>query len=302
MRLPQAACPGETCCRELGWDAGYSGTAEEAIMQTCTSGQDQSNSPTYACYRRALLRLQEAEAPFLVGGSYAFERYTGIARHTKDFDLFVRPADAEPVLAALAAADFQTELTYPHWLGKAFSGDDVIDIIFSSGNGVARVDDEWFAHAGTGTVLGMEVPLCPAEEMIWSKAYVMERERYDGADIAHLLHAAGPNLDWPRLLRRFAGDWRVLFSYLVLFGFIYPFARERIPAGVMHELLGRLQDELGSPAPTDRVCRGTLLSREQFLVDLDCLGYQDGRLFPRATMTPEQIEHWTAAIEHRPTD
>ena len=31
--------------------------------------------------------------PFLVGGAYAFERYTGIARHTKDFDLFIHPRD-----------------------------------------------------------------------------------------------------------------------------------------------------------------------------------------------------------------
>ena len=30
--------------------------------------------------------------PFLVGGAYAFARYTGIERHTKDFDVFVRAA------------------------------------------------------------------------------------------------------------------------------------------------------------------------------------------------------------------
>jgi hypothetical protein len=267
-------------------------------MQTCTSGHDEANSSTYACYRRALLRLQEAHVPFLVGGSYALERYTGIARHTKDFDLFVRPADAERVLAVLASTGFQTDLTFPHWLGKALSGGDVIDIIFSSGNGVATVDDDWFAHAATGTVLDIDVALCPAEEMIWSKAYVMERERYDGADIAHLLHATGSNLDWPRLLRRFAGHWRVLLSYLVLFGFIYPSARSMVPSWVMRELLGRLQDELTSPAPTEPVCQGTLLSREQYLVDLECLGYQDGRPVPRPTMTPDQIAHWTAAMEH----
>ena len=27
--------------------------------------------------------------------------------------------------------------------------------------------------------------------MIWSKAFIMERERYDGADIAHLIWRAG---------------------------------------------------------------------------------------------------------------
>ena len=47
----------------------------------------------------------------------------------------------------------------------------------------------------------MPVKLAPAEEMIWSKAFIMERERYDGADVAHLLHACARRMDWQRLLR-----------------------------------------------------------------------------------------------------
>ena len=61
----------------------------------------------------------------------------------------------------------------------------------------------------------------------------MERERYDGADVAHLLRAHGDRLDWPRLLRRFGPHWRVLLSHLVLFGFIYPGERALVPAWVM---------------------------------------------------------------------
>jgi hypothetical protein len=58
------------------------------------------------------------------------------------------------------------------------------------------------------------------EETIWSKAFVMERERYDGADIAHLLRASAERLDWHRLLERFDAHWPVLLSHLILFGFI----------------------------------------------------------------------------------
>ena len=65
-------------------------------------------------------------------------------------------------------------------------------MIFSSGNGVATVDDEWFAHAPEGEVLGLPVRLVPAEEMIWSKAFIMERERFDGADIMHCSSRAAP--------------------------------------------------------------------------------------------------------------
>jgi len=39
--------------------------------------------------------------------------------------------------------------------------------------------------------------------MIWSKAFIMERDRYDGADIAHIIRTCGKGLDWSRLLHRF---------------------------------------------------------------------------------------------------
>ena len=108
-------------------------------------------------------------------------------------------------------------------------------MIFSSGIAVADVVDEWFEHAVKGEVLGLPVLLSPAEEMIWSKAFVMERERYDGADIAHLIRAIGHEIDWRRLLRRFDTRWRVLFSHLVMYGFIYPAERKQVPDWVLTE-------------------------------------------------------------------
>jgi hypothetical protein len=183
---------------------------------------------TFAFYERALTTLNDAGVPYLVGGAYAFERYTGIARHTKDFDIFVRPDDLDRVFATLAGAGCDTEVTFPHWLGKARCGGDLVDIIFSSGNGVAAVDELWFRHAIDDTVLGIPVQLMPAEEMIWSKGFIMERERYDGADVAHILRARAHLLDWGRLLARFGRHWRVLFSHLVLFGFVYPTERSAL--------------------------------------------------------------------------
>lgn len=248
-------------------------------------------------YVAALTALAKSGVRFLVGGAYALEHYTGISRDTKDLDVFVRPPDIEPALQALTAAGYRTELTFPHWLGKALSGDEVLDVIFSSGNGFAQVDDDWFRHAVHGTVLGVPVWLCPAEEMIWSKAFIMERERFDGADVAHLLRARADRLAWPRFLRRFGPHWRVLLSHLVLFGFIYPSERDRIPCRVMDALLHRLHNELAQCALAEPICGGTLLSRAQYLVDVDMWGYRDARLEPPATMTTEAVADWTAAIE-----
>ena len=246
-------------------------------------------------YRRVMARLQVEGIPFLVGGAYAFERYTGIARHTKDFDLFLHPRDVDRAQAVLTADGYATDVPFPHWLAKVQCGEDVVDLIYSSGNGVALVDDDWFRHGVDETVLDVPVRLIPAEEMIWSKAFIMERERYDGGDVAHILRACADTLDWPRLLRRFDGNWRVLFQHLVIFGFVYPCERARVPAAVMRELAGRLDRELTRPAP-GRMCQGTLISRAQYLVDVEHWGYSDPRLAPHGNITSAERERWTAGI------
>jgi len=84
------------------------------------------------------------------------------------------------------------------------------------------VDDAWFARSLTCIILDTPVRIAPLEEIFWQKAYIMERERFDGADIAHPLLKCAHKIDWEHLLRRFGPDWRVLLSHLVLFGFIYP--------------------------------------------------------------------------------
>jgi hypothetical protein len=247
-------------------------------------------------YRDTLEHLRRHGVPFLVGGAYALAHYGGVQRATKDFDIFVRPADCGRTLAVLAALGLRTEVTFTHWLGKAFCGEYFIDVIFGSGNGLCRVDDEWFAHAIDLELWGVPVQIVPAEEMIWSKASIMERDRFDGADIAHVLRAHGPELDWGRLLARFGGHWRILLAHLVLYGFIYPSERERIPGAVLEELLERLRRDSATPPADDRLCRGTLLSILQYRTDVEEWGYRDARLPPEGTMSPEEIARWMAAF------
>ncbi|EYF05678.1 Hypothetical protein CAP_2968 [Chondromyces apiculatus DSM 436] len=245
-------------------------------------------------YIHTLRTLNASGVPYLVGGAYALARYTGIGRHTKDLDVFVRPEDAQPALDALSEAGYQCDLIFPHWLGKARCAEDFVDVIFSSGNNVARVDDRWFEFAPKGEVLGVPVLLTPAEEMIWSKAYIMERERFDGADVAHVLRACADKLNWDRLIERFGEHWRVLLMHLVMFGFVYPGERHRIPSEPFKTLLDRLADEQSSGG--EPLCQGTLLSRQQYLVDVSRWDYVDARL-ANGHMSKEEIAHWTAAID-----
>jgi hypothetical protein len=272
-------------------------SAREKLMRAIAAPLEQVDPRAWQFYRHALETLDRAGVPYLIGGAYALEFYTGIVRHTKDLDVFVRPADVTQTLAALERAGQRTELTFPHWLGKAFAGGDFVDVIFCSGNGLCAVDDAWFAHAPLGQVLGRDVRLIPAEEMIWQKAFIMERERFDGADVAHLLRARGSDLDWPRLLARFGPSWRVLLAQLVLFGFVYPGEQDKVPAAIFNELLDRLNRDRAADG-VEGLCRGPLLSRKQYLIDTEIWGYGDARLPPLGLMTPEQITRWTAGIEH----
>ena len=51
----------------------------------------------------------------------------------------------------------------------------------------------------------------------------------------------------------------------------------------------------------ERVCGGTLISREQYLIDVDEWGFEDARLAPRGTLSPDDVRIWTRAIrEQRP--
>jgi hypothetical protein len=248
-------------------------------------------------YRDVIDALTASDVAFLVGGTYAMNTHACVSRETKDLDLFLRREDWPAAAAALERVGIGAELTFPHWLGKAHGGDRFVDLVFGGANGVARVDDGWFAHASPTTIFGAPALICPAEEMIWSKAFLMERERYDGADVAHLIRGTRGRLDWTRLLGRFGADWRVLLAHVSIFGFIYPGERDTVPAWVTQELASRLAGEAWPDVPDPRLCRGTLLSRAQYVVDLKAWRYVDARVRPHGPLTADEAASWTAAAD-----
>jgi hypothetical protein len=245
-------------------------------------------------YIHAMQLLHDAGIESLVGGAYSLAQHAGIVRHTKDFDIFLRRRDLEAACRALEKGGYRTELVFPHWLAKAFlpHSDAFVDLIFGSGNGLCTVDDEWFEHAVPRTVFDRPARLVPPEEVIWTKAFVQERERFDGADIAHVLLSRGRELNWPRLLKRFQGHEAVLLAHLILFRYIFPDASGNVPQDVMRRLLDLADKE----PPQTGLCRGTLLSRAQYLIDIGERGYSDARMPPIGNMLCDDVAHWTAAI------
>jgi hypothetical protein len=96
------------------------------------------------------------------------------------------------------------------------------------------------------------------------------------SDVLHIILCRGDELDWARLLRRVQEHWRLLLAQIQLFDYVYPGHRPRVPLWVRDELLGRASqaiDETGD----ENVCRGTLISRFSFSIDVNEWGFRDLR-------------------------
>jgi hypothetical protein len=229
-------------------------------------------------YRRALVALNRARIPYVVSGAYAMYEYTGLWRHTKDLDLFLEGRYIPRAMNALADAEFEVELTDPRWLAKARDGELFIDLIFAAGNFVASIDAEWVERARPARVLGVRTLLAAPEDLIRFKAFICERHRFDGADIAHIIQGLRGKLDWRYLIDQMGDNWELLLWHLVFFRYIYPCRASDVPRSVLDELLGRYQgtlDRTGEPSES-AAFRGTLVSSFSFQVDV-AKGYRDLR-------------------------
>jgi hypothetical protein len=71
-----------------------------------------------------------------------------------------------------------------------------------------------------------------------------------------------------------------------MFGYIYPSERDRVPQEVIDELFAVTRDE---PREQRKICRGTLLSNDQYLFDVAKWGYADARLKPEGPLTFKEI-------------
>ncbi len=249
---------------------------EQESKAIAREGEPELDPERVEVYGDALRALTRAGIPFAMGGALALHTHTGIWRDTKDVDVFLKPEDLETALGALAAAGFETNLEYEHWLAKARRGELFIDLIFRNNNGRLEVDDAWFERNQPVTVAGVETRVIPVEEAIASKAYVAVRHRFDGADIVHLVRGVRGEVDWERVLARLGDDYELLLWHLLMFDFVYPGHAEYLPQELMAELFERVRARW-SESEDARAFRGTLLDQFSFTVDIEDWGYRDAR-------------------------
>lgn len=226
-------------------------------------------------YADSLDILIKTKIPYMVGGTLAVGCYTGIDRPTKDMDIFCKASDYPKILNAFAEQKYKTEATDERWLAKVFKGKYYLDIIFNSANGAMPVTDEWLKESQNGKIFDIQVKLLPPTELIWSKVFVQDRYKYDGADVAHMILTKNKDINWQRLLSYMDQYWEVLFIHVLNFRFIYPSEREKIPKKIFDELLSRLNHQMILPTQQTKICRGRLFSREDYKIDITEWGFTD---------------------------
>jgi hypothetical protein len=159
---------------------------------------------------------------YAVAGAFAVFQHSGICRDTKDLDIFLTPENASLALPYLREEGFECEVCDPVWLFKAHRDSFFVDLITGMSNAAIVVEDSWIAHARPALVQEVQTRVLAAEELIASKLFIARRERFDGADIAHVIFGTHGKVDWQRILTLVGEHWEILLWALVLFRYVYP--------------------------------------------------------------------------------
>jgi Nucleotidyl transferase of unknown function (DUF2204) len=236
-------------------------------------------------FRDVLKILNEKKIPFAVSGAIALQLHTGICRNTKDLDIFLSAENGEPALACLTKNGLRCEVVDPVWLAKAHRDKYFVDLITGMSNAVITVDESWIENSHPGEVLGVPVRLLAPEEILVSKLFVTRRERFDGADIAHIVYATKGKLDWQRILRHVGEHWEMLLWSLLLFRYVYPGNSNFVPASLWQDLIGRLTKATSNPDPKQEF-RGSLIDDCMFAIDVEEWGLDNVLARYRAERTP----------------
>jgi hypothetical protein len=225
-----------------------------------------------AFFREVLLLLEEKGVPFAVSGAFALQQHTGICRDTKDLDIFLPAEEVSGALACLMTHGFECEVCDPIWLAKAYRDNYFVDLITGMSNAVITVEASWIEQSHPAEVLGVATRLLAPEELIASRLFVTRRERFDGADIAHIIYATRGKLDWKRILGYVGEHWEVLLWALMLFRYVYPRHSDYVPASLWKDLLGRLTQAVSHPdsnADSPLEFRGSLIDPCMFAIDVE---------------------------------
>jgi len=221
-----------------------------------------------ALFREVLTALEERRVPYAISGAFALRAHTGICRFTKDLDLFMTARTSCVVFPYLRESGFECSVCDPVWLAKAHKGEFFVDLITGMSNGVIVVEDSWIERARPAVVYGVKTRVLAPEELVASKIFVAKRERFDGADIAHVIYGTHGSFDWEHELRLVGEHWEMLLWSLLLFRYVYPAQTHYVPPAIWRKLLCRFEEQIANPR-ADAKFRGSLVDELMFAIDIN---------------------------------
>ncbi len=227
-----------------------------------------------ALFREVLTLFEKAHLPYAVAGAFALRQHTGISRFTKDLDIFLTAQSASSALACLQKRGFRCEVCDPVWLAKVHRDDYFVDLITGMSNAAIAVEDSWIARALPARVCEVDTRVLAPEELLASKLFVTRRERFDGADIAHIIFGSRGKLQWERVLQIAGEHWELVLWSLTLFRYVYPAQSDYVPQSLWRDLLTRFSEEVNSPAAGARF-RGSLIDDAMFAIDVEEWGMEN---------------------------
>jgi hypothetical protein len=227
-----------------------------------------------ALFQDVLRLLEDNRIPYVVSGAFALREHTGICRETKDLDVFMEAQDVPRTLDLLSRQGFRCEICDPVWLAKAHRDDFFVDVITGMSNAVIVVDRTWIERAFPAVVFGVQSRVLAPEELIASKLFVTRRERFDGADIAHIVYGTRGQIDWNRVKDLVGEHWEILLWSLILFRYVYPAHSHFVPMRLWNDLMSRFTDVLNRPEPTAPF-RGSLIDENMFAIDVESWGLEN---------------------------
>jgi hypothetical protein len=190
----------------------------------------------WAVYHEVIRRARAQKIGFAVGGAFATATYTGQLRNTKDFDLYLLPSDRQAIIGVMEQAglsDYFERQSYDRsWIYRGSRGDIIVDAIWAMANHRASVDQSWLSRGPEVSIRGERLRAIPLEELIWSKLYVLQRERCDWTDVLNLLDCRVAEVNWEHLLVRLEDDAPLLAGALQVFGWLVPERLSAIPQPV----------------------------------------------------------------------
>jgi hypothetical protein len=219
-------------------------------------------------FRDVLQTVEKNRIPYAVSGAFALRHHTGIYRFTKDLDLFLTAETCEAALECLRETGAECTVHDPVWLSKASRDGFFVDLITGMSNGQIVVDDSWIERAHPAVVYGVNTRVLAAEELVASKLFVAKRERFDGADIAHIIYGTYGRFYWEREMELASEHWEMLLWALVLFRYAYPAQTHYVPKKIWRELLDRFEYEIREPDPQAEF-RGSLVDDNMFAIDVN---------------------------------